>query len=118
MNEALAAWAGVAFMAVGGIVGMMKWVAGLFSKAVKQADDALSESREALTETDERNAEAAERRDREQTQARHNQANQMQGAMGELRREMRDEMTKLDVRWTTVINRLEDKLREEIRRAP
>ncbi len=115
MNSDLAAWIGVAVAALGGFLGLMRWIAGQSQEVAKEAERALSETRAELTEADDRLAdtvsevradfvEADERRDRAQNDYRHQHAQQVQAAIGDLRRD-----------FTAALNRLEDKFMHEIR---
>lgn len=115
MNTDSAAWLGVAVAVIGGIFGLMRWIATQLQEFAKQAERALMETRSGLAEADSKLAdlisalrtdfvEADERHDRAQNDYRHQHAQQVQIAIGELRRDL-----------TTAINRVEDKFMLEIR---
>ncbi len=115
MNSDLAAWIGVAVAALGGILGLMRWISGQLQETAKEAERALIETRSELTEADDRLADvisgvrtdfvdADERRDRAQNDYRHQHAQQVQIAIGELRRD-----------FTAALNRLEDKIMHDLR---
>ena len=115
MNSDSAAWLGVAVAALGGILSLMRWIAAQLQEVSKQSERVIAEIRFELTETDSRLAnlisvvrsdfvEADERRDRAQNDYRHQQAQQVQTAMGDLRRDL-----------TTALNRVEDRFMQELR---
>ncbi|MBV8577007.1 MAG: hypothetical protein JOZ58_18460 [Acetobacteraceae bacterium] len=94
---------------------LMRWIAAQLQEVSKQSERVIAEIRFELTETDSRLAnlisvvrsdfiEADERRDRAQNDYRHQQAQQVQTAMGDLRRDL-----------TTALNRVEDRFMQELR---
>ena len=115
MNSDSAAWLGLGVAALGAILSLMRWIAAQLQEVSKQSDRVIAEIRFELTETDSRLAnliskarsefvEADERSDRAQNDYRHQHAQQVQTAMGELRRDL-----------TTALNRVEDRFMQELR---
>lgn len=115
MNSDSAAWLGVAVAALGGILGLMRWITAQLQEIAKQAERALIETRAELADADGRLVdaisavrtdfvEADERHERAQNDYRHQHAQQVQAAIGELRRD-----------FTAALNRVEDRFMQEMR---